>query len=136
MAGVAAGFLVEEMADEPVAELILGVTRDATGLVTLTIGAGGVLTELLQDSVALILPTTADEIRAALDDLRNAPLLRGYRGRPAAAVAAIGAAAAAVARYAAATPGLVELDVNPLMAGPHGAVAVDALIRLNGGPPP
>ncbi|MCB1370622.1 MAG: acetate--CoA ligase family protein [Rhodobacteraceae bacterium] len=131
MAAAPGGFLAEEMTRDSLAELILGVTRDATGLMTLTIGAGGVLTELLQDSATLVLPTSAEEIRAALEGLRIAPLLRGYRGKPAADLEAIVAAALALGRYAAATPGLVELDVNPLMAGAKGAVAVDALIRLN-----
>jgi acyl-CoA synthetase (NDP forming) len=135
MADVADGFLAEEMAQGAVAELILGVTRDATGLVTLTIGAGGVLTELLHDSATLILPATADDVRAALASLRIAPLLAGYRGKQPADVAAVVAAAEAVGRFAAATPSLIELDVNPLMAGPDGAVAVDALIRVQGGPP-
>jgi len=137
MTDVATGFLAEEMAQGSVAELILGVTRDATGLVTLTLGAGGVLTELLQDSATLILPATGDEIRAALEGLRIAPLLSGYRGKPAADIEAIVAAALALTRFAEATPGLIELDVNPLMVGPRGAVAVDALIRLHDeGTPP
>ncbi len=125
------GFLAEEMVQGAVAELILGVTRDATGLVTLTLGAGGVLTELLQDSVTLVLPTAPAEIRTALAGLRVSRLLQGYRGKPAADLDAIVAATLAVARFAEATPGLIELDVNPLMAGPQGAVAADALIRLH-----
>ena len=81
-----------------VAELIVGVTRDATGLMALTIGAGGVLAELLRDSATLILPTRADEIaRRRSAGLRVAPLLAGYRGRPAADLDALVAAIEAVA---------------------------------------
>jgi acyl-CoA synthetase (NDP forming) len=67
--------------------------------------------------------------RGALS-LRLRALLEGWRGAPAADLHALLDAVGAVAAYAQATPALVELDVNPLIAGPHGAVAVDALIRL------
>ena len=84
-----AGYLAEEMVANPVAELIVGVTRDPTGLMALTIGAGGILTELLRDSATLILPATAEAIGAALAGLRLFPILEGYRGRPAADLAAV-----------------------------------------------
>jgi acyl-CoA synthetase (NDP forming) len=126
----AQGFLVEEMVTGAVAELIVGVTRDATGLMALTIGAGGVLAELLADTATLILPVTAGEIGDALDRLKVARWLAGWRGAPAADRDAVIAAIAAIADYAGAEPRLVELDVNPLIATPTGAVAVDALIRL------
>jgi acyl-CoA synthetase (NDP forming) len=126
-----AGYLAEEMVPDPVAELIVGVTRDPSGLMALTIGAGGLLAELLQDSATLILPTTPDAIRAALASLRLAPILAGYRGRPAADLAALTAAIAAVAAFAEAHAGrLAELEVNPLVATPTGAFAADALLRL------
>jgi acyl-CoA synthetase (NDP forming) len=131
MAGVARGFLAEEMVQGAVAELLLGVTRDETGLMCLTLGAGGVLAELLQDTATLILPATRAEIGAALAGLKVATLLQGHRGRPAADLEAVLDAAEAVARYAAAYPGrLVELDVNPLLACPDRAVAADALIGM------
>jgi acetyl-CoA synthetase len=99
----------------------------------LTLGAGGVLTELLRDSVTLLPPFTAAGIRAALGRLRVAKLLGGYRGRPAGDVAALVQAALACTRYAAANvEQLAELDLNPVIVRPAGlgAVAVDALIRL------
>lgn len=125
-----AGFLVEEMVAGAVAELIVGVTRDPTGLMALTIGSGGVLAELLRDSVTLLLPAGRDAIGAALDGLRLAPVLAGYRGRPGADRAALVAAIGAIAGFAEAEAGrLVELDVNPLIATPAGAFAADALLR-------
>jgi hypothetical protein len=126
------GYLAEEMVTGAVAELIVGVTRDATGLMALTIGAGGVLTELLRDSATLILPTTAGAIRAAVAGLRLAPVLAGYRNRPAADLDALVGAIEAIAAFAARHAGrLAELDVNPLIATPEGAVAADALVRLS-----
>jgi hypothetical protein len=97
----------------------------------LTLGAGGVLAELLQDTATLTLPATRADIRDALASLKVATLLDGYRGRPAADIEAALDAAGAIARYAEANAGrLVELDVNPLIATPRSAVAADALIRV------
>ena len=124
------GWLAEEMVAGGVAELIVGVTRDPTGLMALTVGAGGVLTELLADSATLILPATPEQVRAALGSLRVATILGGYRNRPAADIAAAVDAILAIARFAEADAGrLAELDVNPLICTPAGAFAVDALIR-------
>jgi acyl-CoA synthetase (NDP forming) len=126
----ASGFMAEEMVTGNVAEILVGVTRDPTGLLLMILGAGGVLAELLADTASILLPATDDDIRAALARLRLWRLLQGWRGGPAADLNAIVAAIAAVAAYAAAEPRLVELDVNPLIATPARAVAVDALIRL------
>ena len=123
--------LVERMVTGAVAELILGISRDSVYGLMLTIGAGGVLTELLEDSATLLLPTGAAEIGAALDTLKVSRLFGGYRGKPPADRGAIIAATMALAGFAeshAAT--LEELDVNPLIVCESGAVAADALIRL------
>ncbi|WP_343586500.1 acetate--CoA ligase family protein [Pseudomonas sp.] len=123
--------LLEPMAEPPLAELIVGIKREHDFALALVIGAGGVLVELLKDSVSLLLPTTDNAIRAALLSLRSASLLQGFRGRPAADLDALVAAIRAVADYACENAGqLLELDVNPLMVGAHGTTAVDALIRL------
>ena len=96
----------------------------------LVVGAGGVLTELLKDAATLILPTTRGEIECALKSLRVWKLVMGFRGRSGDAEAVI-AAIEAVAAFAAAHRGLVEeLDVNPLLVLPKGAIAVDALIKM------
>ncbi|MBX5168278.1 acetate--CoA ligase family protein [Rhizobium sp. NZLR1b] len=127
-----AGYLVEKMIDPPVAELIVGAVRDPVFGLSLTLGAGGILVELLEDSVILPLPATKTEIYAAISRLKLAKLIYGYRGRPKgdldAAVVAIAAAADYVVTNAA---WLEELDINPLMVLPEGqgVAAVDALIR-------
>ncbi|MEM6669375.1 MAG: acetate--CoA ligase family protein [Pseudomonadota bacterium] len=124
-------FLVEEMASKPVAELIVGAKRDAPYGVSLTLGAGGVLTELLRDTVTLLLPATREEIRDALLSLRSAPLLKGYRGQEGADIDLAVDAIENLARYAIARADrLLEVEVNPLMVSATGATAVDALIRL------
>lgn len=131
MAGLTHGFLVEEMVADAVCELIVGVVRDPAHGLVLTIGAGGVLAELLADTASLVLPATEAAIREKLATLKVARLIAGHRGRPAGDLDAAVAAIAAVAAYAAGEAGrLVELDVNPLIVTPTGAVAADALIRL------
>jgi acetyl-CoA synthetase len=127
--------LVEQMIDDGVMEVLVGVVVDPQFGLTLVLGAGGVLTELLKDSVTLLPPYTEASIGAALAQLRSAPLLQGFRGRAPADLAALTALILGVMRYASANlSSLVELDVNPVIVRPagRGAVAVDALIRLAG----
>jgi acetyl-CoA synthetase len=125
--------LVEEMIGDGVAEMLIGISVDPQFGQLLVIGAGGILTELLHDSVTLLPPFTETAIAAAVGRLRIARLLAGYRGRPPADIAALVRTALAVTRYAHANlERLVELDLNPVIvrARGAGAVAVDALIRV------
>ncbi|WP_299726831.1 acetate--CoA ligase family protein [uncultured Tateyamaria sp.] len=123
--------LIEEMVTDGIAELLIGVTRDPAHGFVLTLGAGGVLTELLRDSTSLLLPVAEGDIQSALDTLAIAPVLRGYRGKPAADRNAIIRAVLAIQAYVLAHQGtLSEVEVNPLICTPTRAVAVDALIRL------
>ncbi len=124
------GFLVEEMVTGGVAELLVGVVRDPAHGFVLTIGAGGVLTEVMQDTVSLLIPATRDQVEAAIGRLKYMPVLAGYRGKPAADMGAILDAVAAVQAYVLANAGHVsEIEINPLICTPERAVAVDALIR-------
>jgi acetate---CoA ligase (ADP-forming) len=130
MRKLAPDVLVERMVTGSVAELIIGLTSDPQFGTALVIGAGGILTELLKDSVTLILPTTRPEIERALKTLKVWTLVEGFRGRPGDPQAVI-RAVEAVASFADANRGLVEeVDVNPLLVTRHGAVAVDALIKM------
>lgn len=124
-------YLVEEMVENSVAELLIGVTRDPAHGLMLTLGAGGQLTEIWHDATHLLLPATEGDIDAALARLRIAPLLAGYRGKPAADRRAIVAAILAVQDYVGAyRDQVLEVEVNPLLCLPDRAVAVDALIQL------
>lgn len=144
MRGLSQRFLVERMTTDAVAELIIGVQRDPQFGLALTVGAGGVLVELLKDAATLLLPTTREAVLQALQSLRCWPLLAGFRGRPPGDVDAVLDAVMAVASYAQQhAANLLELDVNPLLVRPGnpaertgggpGAVAVDALIRFGAG---
>jgi acyl-CoA synthetase (NDP forming) len=132
MKSVASGYLVEKMIAKPVAEIIVGALRDPVAGLVLTIGAGGILVELLDDSAILTLPTTPEAIDGAISGLKIRKLLNGYRGGPKADIEALKTAVAAVASYVAANASkLEELDINPIMvlADGSGTVAADALIR-------
>jgi acetate---CoA ligase (ADP-forming) len=125
--------LVEQMITDGVAEVLAGIIVDPQFGQTLVVGAGGVLTELLKDSVSLLPPWDESAIEAAIDRLTVSKLLNGFRGKPRGDRAALVAAVMAVARYAEANLNtLLEIDVNPIIVRPEGlgAVAVDALIRL------
>jgi acyl-CoA synthetase (NDP forming) len=133
MASVASGFLVEKMVGKPVAELIVGALRDPVAGPVLTIGAGGILVELLDDAAILTLPADEEAIRSAIASLKISRLLAGYRGGPAGDMDALVAAVASAASYVVSNASIVEeLDVNPIMVLPtgDGVVAADALIRL------
>ncbi|HVO02967.1 MAG TPA: acetate--CoA ligase family protein [Candidatus Cybelea sp.] len=123
--------LVERMVGDVIAEMIIGIKRDPQFGLALVVGAGGILVEMVQDSAMLLLPTDRASIERAIDGLKIAKLLKGYRGRPAGDLRAVANAVAAVAAFAEAHRGnLLELDVNPLMVLKTGAVAVDALVVL------
>ncbi len=125
--------LVEEMFTDGVAEILIGVIVDAQFGQVLVLGAGGVLTEMLSDSVSLLPPWTHASVDAALKRLTIRKLLVGFRGKPAADVAALIDTILGVARYAAENAAaLVEIDVNPVIVRPAGlgVVAVDTMIRL------
>ncbi|RJG06787.1 CoA-binding protein [Noviherbaspirillum cavernae] len=119
--------------EKSAAELLVGVTRDPVFGLVMTVGLGGILTELYQDVAQRILPVDAAMAQEMLRELRAWPLLDGYRGRQPADVTAACQAIAAVSEAALALgPELSELEVNPLMlrAAGEGAVAVDALAML------
>jgi len=93
-------------------------------------GSGGVLTDLLADRQWRGLPLTDLDATDMVHSLRCAPLLAGYRGAEAADQAAVLDVIHRIAWLAEQVPELAELDINPLVAGPTGAFAVDVRIRL------
>ncbi|MGH8720558.1 MAG: acetate--CoA ligase family protein, partial [Burkholderiales bacterium] len=93
------------------------------------VGSGGVLVELMQDSVAALAPVSIAEAKAMLARLKGYRLLTGFRGGAAVNVDALADAIARVSELAADLAGdIEELDVNPLRCGPQRVAAVDALI--------
>lgn len=125
-------FLIEEMITGTVAEILIGVVKDPAHGFVLTIGAGGTLTELLQDTVSILIPSSELGIKQALKNLKSHKLLLGYRGAPAANIDAIISAIISVQNYVLANiDDVQEVEINPLICTPNAAIAVDALIRTS-----
>ena len=131
----ASAWLLESMVEGEIVELLVGVVHDVAHGFVLTLGGGGVLTELTRDRVSLLMPVTAPEVEVALDNLNIAPLIAGYRGKPACEKQAIVEQVMAVQRFVEANRNsIVELEINPLICTATNAVAVDALLLTQGNP--
>jgi acetate---CoA ligase (ADP-forming) len=123
------GCLVEKMSPKGL-ELMVGAKRDPAWGTVLLLGIGGIWVEALRD--VRLLPVDADETQIidALHQLRAAKLLAGVRGAPPVDVEAVVKAVLTIGRLMRAMPGIVEIDINPLMvhAKGEGVTALDALI--------
>lgn len=128
------GFLVQEMAGAGV-ELLVGVVGDPLFGPVLACGAGGTQAELLGDVGVRICPITRSEAAEAIRSLATFPLLTGFRGAPAADLAALEDLLLRVSAMVDAHKEIAELDLNPVIAGPDGATAVDARIRVGAAAP-
>jgi len=121
------GVLVSAMVDQGV-EMILGARRDPQFGFVVVMGFGGTLAEVLHDVVFALPPFDAAYARRRLDELRLRPLLDGVRGSQPAAIGAYCQAAARFSLMVEALAGnLREIDVNPIIVGAQGCIAVDAL---------
>ncbi len=120
--------LVAAMAPKGV-EICVGAIVDPGFGPVIVISAGGTLIEIMDDKVAALAPVSLEEVRQMLGELRIAKLLAGARGQRPADIAAL---AEAIARFSVLVANLAdvlsEVDVNPIIAGPAGAFAVDALV--------
>ena len=125
------GLLVEPMAPAGV-ELIVGLRRDPQFGPVVLVGLGGTLTEVLDDVAIRLAPLDPSEADSMLDELRGARLLAGVRGRPPVDRAAVVAILVALGRLGAERPDILEVDLNPVIASERGALAVDALVVLEG----
>lgn len=124
-------FLVEAMSPPPLAELIVSIRHDPQFGPAMTIGSGGILVELIADATTLLLPASERDIRNALDSLRAARLLQGFRGRAPADLDALARSLHALATRVLAEGGKVaELEINPLFVYADHAVAVDVLMHV------
>jgi acetate---CoA ligase (ADP-forming) len=123
------GLLVQPMAPAGL-ELILGLRRDPLFGPSVLVGLGGVLTEILDDVAIRLAPVTPRVAMSMLDDLRGGRLLDGVRGRRGVDRAAIAEMLVALGRLGADRPDVLEVDLNPVIATPTGALAVDALVVL------
>ncbi len=111
-------------------ELLLGIAGDARFGSLVALATGGAMAELAGDAQVRLAPLGPAEADRMIAGLRGFPLLDGFRGRPRADLRALRDAVLRVAALAADHPQLAELDCDPLIAGPSGAVVVAARARL------
>ena len=123
----ARGLLVEPMTEAGV-ELIVGARRDESFGPCVMVGLGGVLAEVLDDVAIRLAPVSTAIAYEMLDELRGAALLDGARGGQAVDRAAVVDLIVGLAGFAAERSDVLEVDLNPVIATPDAAVAVDALV--------
>jgi len=126
------GFEVQPMIP-PGVEMIVGVVQDDHFGPVIACGAGGTATELLKDVAVRITPLTGGEAGRMVRSLKTFPLLDGFRGAAKADIAALEDVLLRVSALVEDHTQVAEIDLNPVIVHPHGAVAVDVRIRLDPG---
>ena len=124
--------LIEEMVQDSVAELIIGMSHDPIFGKYIIIGSGGILVELFKDSIPLLFPVSRKDVSLALSQLKVFPLINGYRKNPVGDIEAIIDCVMSTVRLISEND-IIELDINPLLVlkDDSGVIAVDTLIKLN-----
>ncbi|MBV8161951.1 MAG: GNAT family N-acetyltransferase [Acidimicrobiia bacterium] len=123
------GAVVQPMA-APGVETIVGITQDPVFGPLVMFGLGGVATDLLGDRGFRLVPVTDRDAAELVLSVHAAPLLLGYRGSPPADLDAIEDLILRVGKLADDRPEVAEMDLNPVVVSPSGAVAVDVKIRV------
>ncbi|MCD8149154.1 MAG: acetate--CoA ligase family protein [Clostridiales bacterium] len=127
------GIVFQEMAPEG-QEFLVGVSNDPQLGPMVMVGLGGIFVEIFKDIVLLPAPLSIAEVVAALEELKAAPLLHGYRGSAELDIEALAEVVSKISDYALRnSESLKEMDVNPVIVYQkgEGAIAVDALIIKN-----
>ena len=122
-------YLIEEMANAPLAELIVGIRSDSQFGLSLTIGSGGILVDLISDVSTILLPTHSGEIREAIKNLKVFKLLDGFRGKPKVKLDVVVDAIMKLVIFAEENINLIsEIEINPMFVYKDSVQMVDALI--------
>ena len=124
-------FLVEEMAKQPIAELLIGIRSDPQFGLSLTIGSGGIFVELIGDAVTLLLPTSSMEISNAIENLKIFNLMKGFRGRATTNLNIISKEILRLSKFAEKNSNLIsEIEINPMFIYEESILIVDAVIHI------
>ena len=124
-----AGIAVQQMAPDGT-EIIVGMTTDPQFGPVLMFGLGGILVEVLKDVTFRVVPLEERDAAQMIDEIQGKAILDGVRGQPAADKKAIKDAIMKVSAFVDANPDIAELDLNPMLVYPDGAIAVDARIAI------
>ena len=126
------GVQVQEAVDlDSGVETIVGTNRDPQFGPLVLFGLGGVFVEVLEDTTVQVAPVSEREAADMLDDIDASPLLRGARGRDPVDEAAVVETIQRLSQLVTDFPAILELDVNPLVATPDGAVAIDLALTVD-----
>lgn len=123
------GYLVQTMAPAGM-EMIAGIVHDPQYGPILVCGAGGVAVEVMQDVAVRLTPVSHEEAGQLVRSLRIHPLLTGFRGAPQMDVKSLLDLIVRISFMAEDLPDIAELDCNPVIVHPQGAMVVDARVRL------
>ncbi len=127
-----AGVQVQEQVDlETATETIVGMNRDPQFGPLLLFGLGGIFVEILEDTSVRVAPIGEGEAREMVDEIQAAPLLRGARGREPADVDGVVETIQRLSQLVTDFPAILELDINPLVAGPEGVQAIDLRLTVD-----
>jgi acyl-CoA synthetase (NDP forming) len=121
---------VQKMAEEPITELIIGMTTDPQFGPALMFGIGGILVELLEDVSFRIAPITEYDAREMIHEIKGFPILDGYRGKPKADIDAIVETLLKISDIVVEHEEINEMDLNPIFIYEKGLICVDARIIL------
>ncbi len=123
-------FFVQQMVPSGGVEMLVGVVNDALFGPVVACGAGGTAVEVLKDVKVRITPLTDRDAHEMVTSLRTFPLLDGFRGAPKCDVAGLEELLLRIAAMVERHPEIAEMDCNPVIVRPEGAVIVDARIRI------
>ena len=121
---------VQNMAEEPITELIIGMTTDPQFGPALMFGIGGILVELLEDISFRIAPITEYDANEMIKEIKGFPILDGYRGKPKADLEAIVKTLLKISDLVVKHEEINEMDLNPVFIYEKGLICVDARIIL------
>jgi acyl-CoA synthetase (NDP forming) len=124
------GISVQSMAP-PGVEVVAGLTRDRTFGPVVMFGLGGLFVEILNDVAFRVVPLQPKDARAMIRDLRSFPILQGARGAAPVDLMALEDILLKLSSLAEHRPEIHEIDLNPVLVYPTGAVAVDARVLLS-----
>jgi acetyltransferase len=113
-------------------ETIIGARRDRQFGPVLVYGLGGIYTEVFRDVSFRVAPVDTGEALSMIEETRSYKILQGARGRQPADFKGLAGALAGLSRLVSHFPEIIEMDINPLLAGPDGVVALDCRIALAG----
>ena len=129
------GVQVQQMLDSHDQEVIVGAVTDASFGKLVAFGLGGILVEVLKDVTFRLAPASEEDAGSMLDGIQAAEVLRGVRGAKPVDRGALSRIIVNVSELIDDFPEIQEIDLNPVLANPAGATAVDALITVDFSPP-